>query len=92
MKRYDAVVPHTSGLRVGILVFLYAEGSETVLRTRGSALPDVQLLPAAAAAGEGAGAKCIRRGSRGDSRAVLIPADWIRCDARTRTPSDQRAV
>ena len=38
-------MPHTSGLRVGVLVLHYAEGIEALLRARGSAFSHLQLLP-----------------------------------------------
>ncbi len=70
-------VPHTSGLRVGVLVFVYAEGIEAPLRARGSALSHVQLLPAFAAVGNGARTECIRQCAGEDAGALPIPAGRV---------------
>jgi hypothetical protein len=54
-------VPHTSGLRVGILVLLYAEEIEALLRQRRSAFSYVQLLPPVALTRNNSRSECLRR-------------------------------
>jgi len=56
-------VPHTPVLRVGVLGWCDAEGTEALSWTGPSPLFDVQLLQAAAAFGNSAGQECICRGA-----------------------------
>jgi len=71
-------VPHTSGLRVGVLEGCNAEGTQALLRAGASPFSDVQLLPAAAALGDSAGQICIRHSAGKNSRALsLSPVGYV---------------
>ncbi len=68
-----------------------AKGIEAALRQRRSAFCDVQLLSEIAAAGVGAIARCVRKGTCSGTRRVQVPADRICGDAKSRTSVDERA-
>lgn len=67
-------VPHAPCLRVGVLVVMDAEGTEALHRAWGTAFSYVQLLPAAAAVGDGTGAQSLRSCAWRDSSTVQISA------------------
>src|SRR5213596_2670136 len=68
----------TLGVRGWVLRLLDASWIEALLRPRGSALCDVQLLPPTAAAGIAASAECICEGTRESVREVWVPVVGIR--------------
>ena len=71
----------TLGVRGWVLGLLDASWIEALLRPRGSALCDVQLLPPTAFVGGAASAECICEGTRESAREVWVPVDGIRGDA-----------
>lgn len=82
-------VPHPRVWRVGILVW-HAERIETLLRSGPTAFSYVQLLPTAAAAGNGARTEPLRERTQQSSAGVGIPPGRVRGDAESCTPAYQR--
>jgi len=68
-----------------------AKGVETVLRARASAFFDVQLLPAAAVAGNEARKKHVHQGTPASSPRVRIPSSGVCGDAQPCASLDERA-